>query len=81
MGAGKPTPSHPPQRRPTWGQVTGAPPPPEGKGRAPDSSRGQRGAGQGTAQNSVNDPKGPRFQRGRMCSTMGLGSPGVASDA
>ncbi len=80
MEASKPTPSHPPQRQVTWGQVTGAPPPPEGKGRAPDSSRGQQGAGQGSAQNSVNNPAGSRCQRRRMHSAVGLRGPGVIGD-
>ncbi len=47
MRAGKPMPSHPPQRQLTRDQVTGPPPHPEDKGRAPDSSRGQRGRGRG----------------------------------
>jgi hypothetical protein len=60
------------------GSGDGTPPPLEEKGRAPDSSRGQRGAG--SAQNSANDPEGPGCQGRRMYSTMGLRSPGVAGD-
>jgi hypothetical protein len=56
------------------------PSPPEEKGGAPDSSRGQRGAGQGSAQNPANDPAGLGFQRWRVHSTVGLRSPGVAGD-
>ena len=33
--------------------------PPEGKGRATNCGRSQRGAGQGTAQDSINNPASP----------------------
>jgi hypothetical protein len=55
-------------------------PPPAERGGAPDSSGNQRGAGQGSAQNPVNDPAGTGYQRRRVHSTMGLRGPGVPGD-
>jgi hypothetical protein len=54
--------------------------PPRREGGAPDSSGDQRGAGQGSAQNPVNDPAGSGYQRRRVYSTMGLRGPGVPGD-
>ncbi len=56
-------------------------PPPQGEGRATDSSRNQRGAGQGTAQDSTNNPASPGCQGEGLHSTVGFGGPSVASDA
>jgi hypothetical protein len=54
--------------------------PPRRKGAGPDSGGNQRGPGQWSAQNPINDPAGPGCQRGRVHSTMGLRGPGVSSD-
>jgi hypothetical protein len=70
---GEQTHAKPPPTAPgDLGSSDKGPPPPEEEGRATDSSWGQRGAGQGPAQNSINDPAGPGCQRRRMHSTMGL---------
>ena len=55
--------------------------PPREKGRATDCGRSQRGAGQGTAQDSINNPASPGCQGERLHSTVGLRSPSVAGDA